>query len=309
MDSNIVLIDWVSISTKELDKDGVIALLGFGEIPWQSIKGMYGYQDRLNYEGVNIHYNGRDDMGVLLELSGQGCRTFESLGNGDFERLWKFVLSGHGNITRLDIAYDDHSGILDMDKLFSDSYTFNYVSKSDSFDFQFSNKGKTIYHGSEKSEIRLRIYDKAKERHCEEGTHWIRAEFQLRRDRARKFLELDGTYGERFAGIMLNYLRYVEPQEDDSNKWRWPLTDYWAEFLQDAVRISLYEKPGMEYNIDRLDNLVFHQLGNAVNTAMQIYGYKGFMDKLRDMRPKPNPKYDLLINKVYHLTPVWEELD
>ena len=308
MEENIVLIDWISISTKVLDEEGVKSLLGFEKIPFENIKGMYGYQDRLNYEGVNIHYNGRDDMGVLLELSGQGCRTFESLGNGNYERLWKFVLAGYGNITRLDVAYDDHTGILPMDELFADSYAGSYVSKSDSFDFQYSNKGKTIYHGSEKSEIRLRIYDKGKERHCEEGTHWIRAEFQLRRDRAKRFLELDGTYGERFAGIMLNYLRYVEPTPEDQNKWRWPLKKYWADFLGDANRISLYVKPGMEYNLDRLDNYVFRQAGNAIDTAVEIYGVDGFLDKLHNRRTVHNPKYDLLKREVFGLTVKWSEL-
>ena len=155
----------------------------------------------------------------------------------------------------------------------------------------------------------MTLYDKAKERHCEEGTHWIRAEFQLRRDRARKFLELKGSIGDKYAGVMLNYLRYVEPQEDDSNKWRWPLKDYWANFLVDASRISLYEKPGMEYNLDRLDNYVFRQAGNAVDAAVAIYGVDGFLERLHQRKTLPNPKYSLLVDKAFRLTPEFVDLE
>ena len=51
--------------------------------------------------------------------------------------------------------------------------------------------------------------------------------------------------GEAFAGVLLNYLRYVEP-DTDSNKWRWPMKDYWYNLVEDAERISIYTAPGME---------------------------------------------------------------
>ncbi len=309
---NILLIDWLSITTKELDALGFQKLLGMENVPWETINGQHGYQDRLYFSGISIHFNGRKDMGVWLEMSGQGCRTYESLGSGDFERLFDFVLSGHGNITRLDVAYDDHSGLLDISQLEQDAKAGNIVSRFRKYGAEWerdrSGDGVTVKVGSQKSDIYLRIYDKAVERHCHPGTHWIRVELQLRRDRARKFIELDGDYGERFSGVLANYVRFVEPLEEDTNKWRWPMKAYWADFLGDAVRISLYEKPGMEYNIDHLENYVFRQAGNAIDAALQIFGIRCFLDKLKDRHTIPNPKYKQLVDKLFHLGQQFEDV-
>ena len=100
---NIVLIDWVSIATKELDEIGVQALIGMDSVPWQTIYGCYGYKQRLYYNGVGIHFDGREDQGVLLEMSGQGCRTFEDLGHGDFEKLFETAI----NFDAEDITEED----------------------------------------------------------------------------------------------------------------------------------------------------------------------------------------------------------
>ena len=311
---NLFLIDWVSISTKELDEVGIQALAGLNNIPWQTIYGCYGFKERLYYEGIGIHYNGRDDQGVLLEMSGQGCRTFESLGSGDFEKLFDFVRKGHGKLNRLDIAFDDHSGLLDINQLWQDAQAGNVVSRFRnkgghwSDDTKYDGRALTVEHGSMKSQIFVRIYDKAAERHCSPDVHWVRVEMQLRKDRANKFIELDGSIGERFTGVMSNYIRYVEPLEGDSNKWRWPLKDYWADFLGDAVGISLYEKPGMEYNVDHLENFVFKQAGNAIDTAIQISGIDVFLRKLAERHTLPNPKYRNLLDKLFRIGKIFEEL-
>lgn len=215
MDENIVLIDWLSITTKELDEYGVCSLLGMDAVPWELVKGARGYQDRLYFGGISIHYNGREDMGVWLEMSGQGCRTFESVGTGEFDRLFDFVRKGHGNITRLDVAYDDHTGLLPLDDIVEDTLQGRFVSRSRFWDVNISSVGKSLYHGSPKSDIRIRIYDKAAERHCAEGEHWVRVELQLRDQRALRFISLDGDIGFNFAGVVCNYLRYVIPEETE----------------------------------------------------------------------------------------------
>lgn len=297
MDGNLVLYDWVSISTSDFDEIELIEFLGFELGLFRQFSGRYGYKERYSYDGVNIYYDGRDDMGVLLEMSGQGCRVFESLGCNDYEKLWALVLSGHGNLTRLDVAYDDHTGVIPLDRLFDDAINMRFVSKAEYYKFEYSSEGKTVYHGSPKSDMRLRIYDKAKERHCDPGTHWVRIELQLRRDYARRFIECGSDIGDCFAGVLLNFVRYVEPQDSDVNRWRWPLTDYWSEFLSDVVKISLYQKPGMEYNRDNLDRFVFHQAGNAIKTALQLYGVEGFLDRVNNTVFNVNPKYEVLLDQ------------
>lgn len=295
MEQNIVLIDWLSITTKELDEVGIETIIGMLEVPWEISKGAKGYQDRLYFGGISIHYNGREDMGVWLEMSGQGCRTFESLGNGDYERLFRFVSTGHGNITRLDVAYDDHIGVLPLDDIVQDTLHGEFVSKSRFWDVNISSVGKSIYHGSPKSDIRIRIYDKAAERHCEEGTHWVRVELQLRDKRALRFIQLDGSIGFNFAGVICNYLRYVEQEDSDSNRWRWPVKPYWGDLLLGANAIRLYEKPGADYNLDRCERYVYQFAGNAIDALIKIYGAGAFMEKLKNRNTRENPKYRQLI--------------
>ena len=45
MGENIVLIDWLSITTKDLDEVGVEHLVGMEEVPWELVKGARGVSD------------------------------------------------------------------------------------------------------------------------------------------------------------------------------------------------------------------------------------------------------------------------
>ena len=96
--------------------------LGLGSLPWQQTKGARGYQDRLHFNAISIHHHGRPDMGVWCEMSGQGCRTFEEYGSGDFIGLFRMIFQDDRfHITRLDVAFDDHAGILNIHQLFRDT--------------------------------------------------------------------------------------------------------------------------------------------------------------------------------------------
>ena len=211
---NLVMYDWVSITSKIHSPQNFIELLGMQNVSWELVKGARGYMDRLYWGSISIHYNGREDMGVWLEMSGQGCRSFETFGNGDYESLFDEVRqnSGEMNLTRLDVAFDDHEGLLDFGVLLEDTRSFDYVSKarrwdiSESWDDLKRVKGYSIYHGRKVSEILIRIYDKAAERGFDDGRHWIRVELQLRDSRALAFLDASGEIGDRFSGVLRNYL-------------------------------------------------------------------------------------------------------
>ena len=334
---NLVLYDWVSITSKIHSPEQMISLLGMEGVSWEQIKGAHGYKDRLYWNCISIHFNGSDDMGVWLELSGQGCRAFESFGHGDYEFLFSVVRANPEQMkfTRLDIAFDDHTGLLDMNTLISDTLANNYVAKATSWEVVQSNKGTSVIIGSRQSPVLIRIYDKAAERGYKEGStrgdtsplvettsprepqfaetnpapaganqminqnHWIRIELQLRDNRASEFVcyQMDHNFevGETFSGVLLNYLRYVVPDELDSNKWRWPLTDYWAVVVGAACAIPIYVKPGVQYNLLNCEKLVFEQYGNAISALLQIYDFDTFMDKLQHRKCRPNPKYTRMV--------------
>lgn len=296
---NIVLYDWLSFTSKLHTPDELIDALGLSHVNWTITKGARGYQDRKYFSCISIHYNGRPDMGVWVEMSGQGCRTFESLSAVGWERLFSFIRENGLKITRLDVAYDDHTGVIPLGEVVNDTQSGMFISKSNYWETVLSSKGSTVQIGSPQSRVLIRIYDKAMERNCPPGTHWIRCEIQLRDDRAIQFSNIPLPIGEAFAGVLLNYLRFVEPS-DDENKWRWPMKDYWSALVDDAERISIYQAPGMEYNEERCKRYVVNQAGNAIDAIIQMYGIDEFAKMIEERPVMPNPKYDLLIKQHRH---------
>ena len=310
MDSekDIVLYDWLSFTTKQHTPEEIIEVLGLTHVPWQEIKGAHGYRDRKYFSSISIHYNGREDMGVWCEMSGQGCRTFETLSRVTWDELFSWITGNGLKITRLDVAFDDHSGVFDMREVIEDTQDGNYVSRSDYWETVLSSKGSTVMIGSPQSKVVIRIYDKAREKHCPEGTHWNRVELQLRDDRARQFTLIPLPIGEAFSGVLLNYLRYVIPNDTDDNRWRWQMTSYWLRLLEVVTPISIFTSPGMEYNIDRCRDYVVNQAGNAIDCLIQIYGINEFKAMIDNRETASNPKYTALI-KQYHFDRLCAKVD
>lgn len=298
MAENLVLYDWLSLTSKIHSVDEIKDLIGLKDAKWESTKGAHGYKKREYFASISIHYDGDENQGVWLEMSGQGCRAFESYSDATYEDLFAVLKQNpkEMNLTRLDVAFDDHSGILDIDELCRATLSQEYLSKSVYWEVAQSSKGQCIWFGSPTSEVRIRIYDKARERGFEDGRHWIRIEIQMRDDRARQFTNYCMPVGQTFAGVLLNYLRFVEPNNDDTNKARWDMKDYWLELVQSATALSIYAKPGTEYNLSNLREHVCFRNGNAIDTYIKLVGLPQFLDDLRHSKPDTvNPKYSRLL--------------
>ena len=118
---NCLLSDWFTCSFKVLDYSVLQQFLGMSGRAWSlSDRGSkLRYGQRLEAGGISIHYTESNDIkhvqGCCLEMSGQGCREFETYGTGDWESLLSFCLNAGGSITRVDIAYDDFTGVLPLD--------------------------------------------------------------------------------------------------------------------------------------------------------------------------------------------------
>lgn len=300
---NVILYDWVSFTSKRHSPDQLIDALGLSHVPWTETKGARGYRDRKYFNCISVHYNGREDMGVWVEMSGQGCRAFESLSQVGWDNLFAFIHANDLKMTRLDVAYDDHTGVLNIEQIAEDTRKQRFISRSDKYTVTYSSctgsdeEGITIQIGSPQSKILFRIYDKAIERgFSNKDMHWVRCEMQLRDDRALQFTKIPKSIGEAYAGVLLNYLRYVVPSED-TNKSRWEMTDYWYALVGDAEKISIYTAPGMEYNEEKCKNYVVNQAGNAIDACIQMYGYDEFLKMIEERQTLPNPKYEALIKR------------
>ncbi len=300
--TNTILIDWLTFTSKSDSVDTLLALLGMDKhgVSWEYKEAyMMGYPYRMTWDGVTILYGGREDMGICCTMSGTGCRTFETHSQVTWQQLLTDITADLDtyNITRLDLAYDDHTGILDINQLMDDTTDGAYRSKGRWWTITFGSEGTTIYHGSPRSKIRTRIYDKAAEQELED-THWIRVELQLRSDNATAAaLDLlkDGNVGRTMRGILSNYINYLEPS-GDSNKSRWPLADYWQNLLGDIAPIHLWTDSGTEYTIDRLENWLVTQVGAGLLCYSDIYGIDKLLGLVRESVNIRKPKYQRMID-------------
>lgn len=307
MQANCFVYDWLNFTLPvdglwydefgEDISDGhvIISLLGMSSVSFQLLNGVRGYSGKLWFDGINIHLPSDKQPNLWLEMSGSGCRCFESYGHGDWQKIFDFALK-YCHITRLDVSFDDHSGILDIKQLFLDTYFERaYVSRANkhecelSWDDRTGDDGSTIYHGSRSSNTMVRIYDKAKQLHRVDE-HWVRVEMELHQENATDFLRMPGNIGDKWCGILHNFLRYVDSDPSDSNRWRWPLKIYWAELLRGASALKWPEKPGAVYNMDSLDRYVFGQAGNSIRTFIEICGVDVFLERLKETSPSFVPE-------------------
>lgn len=303
---NVFLIDWLTFTIRASTVDQVKSFIGMAHdsIKWEILGGCNGYPESVNYNGIRIMYGASEDMGVCVNMSGQGCRSYESFGGNDwsylFDMLCRFTDSGTVNVTRLDLAFDDHNDLLDIQRIKADTDAGNWTAKFRWWTCQYGSEGTSLYYGSPQSNIRCRIYDKAAERGLDDH-HWVRVELQLRKGNALtavQHINSGMSIGTVFSGVLRNYLQFREPYDYDSNKSRWPLADYWSEFLDGAVPVTLWVNPGCEYNLEKLQRFVIDQAGNAISCYVLIHGYEGlryFLDTYKKKSTLP-AKYKLLLD-------------
>lgn len=321
--TNCCLIDWLTVVIFGMKPVEVIRELGMDpDVFVLTEKFRMGYPRRYEFEGISILFGAddpryyddpnkvRNDMGVCLNMSGSGCRAFETFGHGDWKHIafWpdrinrRFRLNNQDEpfsfrVTRLDIAFDDHTGVIDIKKVASQVRDREYISKSKyssiiwSDDQKLFLEGLTVYIGSRKSDIFFRFYDKGSEREFTDR-HWIRCEIQLRNDRAQLALQhiFDKSIGTVFASILSKYIRFVDPISDD-NRSRWPTSDWYTVLISEAEDIDIVLHPGIEYNFSRTQYHFFAQYGQVINTLVQTHGAVNMIEHAQKCYPVKNKKY------------------
>lgn len=305
--NNYIIYDWISFSSKIHSPSCLVELLGLSDCKFEQLKGFYGYQDRLYFEGISIHYNGRADMGVLCEMSGKGCRTWEKYGTADYDSLFSEILDNYSedpekrqmNLTRIDVAYDDFTGILDLDNLCLETQKHHFVSRFKDWQVITGNKGIAVNHGSNKSNVYIRVYDKRLEQDMQNLIdHWVRCELQIRKECAIGFIMLKERIEDKYFHTLNNYLRYIVPSDNTTNSSMLDTAPYWLNFIQSAESRSIFHKPADNYSFDKLYGYVNNQLSGAISTYIDIIGVDQFLIDINNSRKgkKLNPKYQTLKN-------------
>lgn len=314
--TNQIIYDWLSFTTKIHNLSEVIDLLDFRPDTVrfkQEDKGRYFYRKSLYYEGIHIYYDGftikNGDQGICVEMSGKGLRNWEEYSSADYDKLFDLILANYSDdpdqckmkLTRLDVAYDDFEGLLDLPYIFTETLSNNFVSRLKTQEFNCKrrsgkNIGLTVSHGSMQSNLYIRIYDKRLEQKAQEILkHWVRCEIQLRHEDAMGFIKLKTPIEKSYFDVLNNYLRYVVPS-DDTNDRRASTAPFWLKFIRSAEAKSIFNKPKNDYKIENLMGYVENQLSGSIKTYMDIFGVDNFLRNINQAsQGKPlNPKYKTL---------------
>jgi phage replication initiation protein len=272
---NTYIIDWLSFTCKMGNPFEVIELAGLGKLNFtENGKGRYGYDNAYTIDGIiNVYYSAkRSDMGVHVELTGQGVRKYETI--MEVEGItWRQVfehLRSFATFSRIDLALDEYEGMVGFADIIGKIERGEHVGRCRSFKVisgrgsNGEHTGTTIYMGSNKSDIMLRVYEKNYERQAKgyeiDVPIWNRWELVLKHEKANDFvaryLEDGYSFGSLFGGILADLIRFVEPGED-TNKSRWQTSTWWSDFLAMAEPIQLKGKeyqPNLAKTLNWLEN-------------------------------------------------------
>lgn len=186
---------------------------------------------------------GHFGMGHHVTITGTACEAF---GNRIIEIALTALRFG-GKISRIDLAVDDHSGLLDMKTIETSIRKLLYTSRfrsppriECSIDPRTGRElGKWIKFGKRNSGMYIRIYDKAAEQRIDR--QWVRLEIEAKGKNATEIMrriEQGITLGEMLFGLLRNYIAFRK-KSSDPNRSRLPYAEWWTQFLGEVERIQL----------------------------------------------------------------------
>lgn len=268
-----VLIDWLGFTFFSFSNPyDVLHYLGFIESDFTVSNGSYGYKSSLrhNIYPITILYDGTENMGIHVNISGSGFSValdayinslkemspwgtycFEYREEGYLISYLRY-LNENVKFTRIDLSIDDkgcnYFSVDDVLNICNDgrcSTRFRSFRSERECSFNGCVTGNTLYIGKRSSECFLRIYDKKLEQKSklnnDVGYEWVRWELELKKNRAQAVVDhlLAGNcLGFVAVGILSNYFRVVIC--DDSNKTRCSTDPLWAKFISGVEKLRLF---------------------------------------------------------------------
>src|SRR5690625_64285 len=317
LDSRLdVILDWIEFTVHNYTlSDTIIHLLELKEDSFTKIPGgKNGYTNQKIWDEGNIFilYNDEpenDRMGIHIIMSGTGCRFYEQKKNLREMLTNVMALQEHYKFTRIDIAIDDRSGEIinfkkirkaeDEETISSLWYKTTYLREKRIADGVVL--GRTLYFGSKKSKIFMRVYDKHLEQQkrlqhnkredptpLKEHVDWTRLEIVFREERAqllsRYLLETD-VIGRLLRGTLKNYIRFLQKprKSKDMRKRKWKTIPWYERLLGDIEKLKLTVKPA-DKSIEDMKEWINKQISPTIAAIMAAN--EGETDWL----------YDLIIN-------------
>jgi phage replication initiation protein len=303
-----VLLDYLSFtvpfSEKMLEK--LAQGLEVGEIKENGFGGMGYVSSAFILDGGRFFWHeDRPEMGIHVRLNPASLSLtgFTALG------LLNYVLDKGGKVTRLDVAFDDMAGLLDMqhmyEKLLSGAVTtrFRKVARVQGAELGTNRKiGDTINVGARASQAFVRIYDKKREQESKGKDvslieNWTRVELELKSQKAHMFARLltqtatskdQGTAAELCAKLLYGLLDFKEVNPADDNKTRWDTSPWWLKFVQAESKLRLSIPPS-EKTLENAMSWVRLQVAPTLAMIVlslpdveNVSGYDFIMNSIKD---------------------------
>lgn len=294
-----ILVDWISFTvTASLSVDDVIRFLGLSPALFTDMpKGANGYRQMKRYEDISVLYDGAEDMGIHVSISGGSVsvllesfketpvdcecpfgKAYDYWEENIFALFCKEVLE-IGHFARLDIAIDDLGcNYYSLDELSKKLNSRVVVSRFRTYRNICENAmtgeklGHTIYFGSRKSSIMFRVYDKKLEQNKGLSpdddnyihSEWVRWEMELHKERAGEFVNLliqGKSLGFMAFGILTYYFRII--QIDDSNRSRCSNDPKWDAFINGIEKLRL-TAPRRPRTLSEKEQWIDYQVGPSL---------------------------------------------
>lgn len=304
----LVIIDWLTFTLSAKDYYSLMMQIGLGDIAEKFAvqPGYWRYDTSHYYDGISI-LSKQDKNNFCVNMSGQGCRTFEDIAKIDWLVFFSMIMDTdqlNGKITRIDIAADDNKlnikTIMNRTQEFADGNKTKIRTIFQYAEAKHTTAGITCYYGSPDSNIRIRIYDKGAElgRAHNELT---RCEVQIRKDNAHNFVKQlteRQDIGVLYSGVVNYHLqflsgKYAKKQDDIVSRW-------WTRFLERAEKIKLYKMVGREYNLTTLHRYVDVVPASSIRTLIECTSEQEVLDIIyrdRDLSHKQKALIDVCRQK------------
>ena len=296
-----VIVDWLEFTVLEAQMPEVMKLM---ELKWDNFsplnKGRFGYHNQSKWQdgSIFIMYTSTNDKtdadvkvnmksGVHVMITGQGCKQY-SVNHDLVFLIQKLHKQKKVNFSRIDLAIDDYeSKIINYDRIHTAAMNGEFTSRWSKWDEVNSRQtstneflGRTMYFGSQASDLFCRIYDKTLERKANSDAEidilrtWTRLEIVYRKDRAKKLanyiVNSKLPLGHVVRGTLNQYLRFLIPS-NDSNKARWKTVCWWDELLSNVSKLSLtIEKEAK--TIEDMTNWLDQQISPTIAAVVKAQG-------------------------------------
>jgi DNA relaxase NicK len=311
---------------RELELEDVLKLTGLTEhfSDFQDGGAKMNYARMYFYNNIRIYESSmekRQEMGFCVEMSGEGCRYYESLMGIGF--TWKSFFKkfydqiGYGcalNICRIDLAYDDFVGALKMKKvrksiikgkcisLFRKGRSVSAIVPECVISEQIKGKGRgqSIYMGNRKSNASCKFYDKLEEQkqkhikneeklnELKQLRHWVRFEITYRNNSAIKLINAMMYMNEdafmKYAGEYVNsYIRFIDKTpEEGENVTRISMAGWWARFMGSAERATLKTIPLKKSPLKSALRSISYSWSKTIMAVINNIGEDAFLSLVRE---------------------------